>query len=189
MRVGRSAPPGRSSRGPRGAASGGGQATVEFALVLPVLLLAMVFVVQVASIGLAQILVVQAARNAARAAAVDPAPGAARAAAVGTSGLRADRTTVEVGTRGPPGTLVSVTVRYRAPTDVPLVGALVGDVVLSATVSVQVEDDSPPTVVTPRLSVRSSGRDEQAGRSEARGAQQRPGPGLVERFVPAPALR
>jgi hypothetical protein len=112
---------------------------VEIALVLPVLVLALLLVVQVALIGLAQVLVVQAARNAARAAAVDSAPGAARAAAVGTAGLRPERVTVDVGTRGPPGSLVAVTVRYRAPTEVPLVGRLLGEVTLTATVSVQVE--------------------------------------------------
>ncbi|MBX3314462.1 MAG: pilus assembly protein [Actinobacteria bacterium] len=164
------------SRGQRG------QATVEVALVLPVLVLALLLVVQVALVGLAHVLVTQAARNAARAVAVDPSPGAARAAATGTAGLQVDRIDVVVGTRGPPGSLVPVTVRYRVPTDVALVGRLVGDVTVSATVAVQVE-------VAARSPLRSPGWQEEAGGREPRGSQQRAGPGLVERLVPAPALR
>ena len=66
------------TRPPRGAA---GQATVELLLVLPVVILALLLVIQMGLIARAQILVVNAAREGARAAAVD-GPAAAQAAAV-----------------------------------------------------------------------------------------------------------
>ena len=52
-----------------------GQATVEFALLLPVLVLALLAVLQVAFVVRDQVAVVHAAREAARAASVDPDPG------------------------------------------------------------------------------------------------------------------
>lgn len=116
-----------------------GQATVEVALALPVVVLALLLVVQVALVARDQILVVQAAREGARAAAVDPRPGAGAAAARATPGLRASRLRVATSPRGEPGTIVRVTVRYRSPTDVPLVGLLVGDPELTATVAMRVE--------------------------------------------------
>lgn len=119
-----------------------GQATVEVALALPVVVLALLLVLQVALVARAQILVVQAAREGARRAAVDPAAAPAVAAARATPGLRPDRMTVTVGPRGAPGGTVTVTVRYRAPTDVPLVGALIGDPMVRAEVTMRVED--PP---------------------------------------------
>lgn len=141
-------------RGAREASSAGarGQATVELALTLPVVVLALLLVVQVALIGLAQILVVQAARAAGRVAAVEPDLAPVRAAAAQTPGLRADRLVVQRGTRGRPGSMVSVTVRYRAPTDLPLAGSLMGDVALTATATYRVEgDDQVPGVpATPR---------------------------------------
>jgi hypothetical protein len=126
--------PGRSS--PRGHERG--QATVELALMLPVVVLVLLAVVQVAVVARSQILVVDAARAGARAAAVraGAAPGAARA----TPGLRPDRLQLTESSAGPGGDVV-VHVRYRAPTDVPLVGALFGEPVLEATVAMAVEDE------------------------------------------------
>jgi hypothetical protein len=46
---------------------------------------------------------------------------------------------VDVGGRGPPGTDVRVTVTYRAPTRVPLAGALLPDVGLRAEATMRVE--------------------------------------------------
>lgn len=126
----------RSTRGP---ARQRGQATVEFALVLPLVLLAALFVVQVAVVCFDQVLVLHAARAAGRVAAVDPSMSATRRAASETPGLEAGRLVVTRGTRGPPGSQVTVVVRYRAPTSVPIVGSLVGDVELSATTVFRVE--------------------------------------------------
>jgi Flp pilus assembly protein TadG len=100
-----------------------GQATVEFALVLPVLVLLLMLVFQVALVARDQVLTVQAARAAAREAAVgaDTARvnGAARATLRGAE--------VSVTSRGAIGEPVVVQVRYRSHTDLPLIGPLVPD--------------------------------------------------------------
>lgn len=122
-----------------------GQATVEFALCLPVLAMALLLIVQTALIVRARILVVEAAREGARAAArasspADAAP-AARAAAARTAGLRPGRLQVETTATEPDA--VTVTVSYDMPTDVPLVGALLPDPVLRAEVTMRREDLHP----------------------------------------------
>ena len=117
----------------------GGQAVVELALVLPLVFLVLLAVVQVGLLVRDQVLVVHAAREAAREAAVDPSPEAARQAALAGSRLVADRLTVTSSGRGGPGSRVTVEVRYRAPTDVPLVGALVGDAGLEGSATMRVE--------------------------------------------------
>ncbi|HEX2574890.1 MAG TPA: TadE/TadG family type IV pilus assembly protein [Aquihabitans sp.] len=121
-----------------------GQATVEVALALPVVVLALLLVVQVALVARSQLLVVHAAREGARAAAVDPAPGVADRAARATPGLRPGSVRTGSTLTGADGGLVEVTVRYRAPTDVPLVGRLLGEPELRATVAMRVEHGSPP---------------------------------------------
>jgi Flp pilus assembly protein TadG len=116
----------------------GGQASVELALLLPVVVLLLLVVLQVGLLARDVVLVTHSAREGARTAAVDPAPGAARAAATSTAGLDPDRLQVEVASRGRAG-VVTVTVRYRAPTAVPLVGALVGDRTLVARATMRIE--------------------------------------------------
>jgi Flp pilus assembly protein TadG len=116
-----------------------GQATVELALVLPLVAGILLVLVQVGLVVRDQVLTAHAAREAVRAAAVDDRPGAARSAAVDGSGLDAERLTVRVGPRGRPGSRVRVEVAYRAPTDVPLVGPLVGEVTLTAAATMRVE--------------------------------------------------
>ncbi len=120
-----------------------GQATVELVLALPVIVLALLVVVQVALVARAQVLVVHAAREGARAAAVDPSPRVASGAVSDRGGLDPSRTRVHAAVSGSDPALVEVTVRYRAPTDVPLVGALVGDPVLEASVTMRVEEEAP----------------------------------------------
>jgi Flp pilus assembly protein TadG len=117
----------------------GGQAAVELALVLPLVALVLLAVVQVGLLVRDQVLVVHAAREAAREAAVEPAPDAPRRAALAGSGLEGDRLQVDVSGRGAAGSRVRVEVRYRAPSRVPLVGAAVGDVNLEATATMRVE--------------------------------------------------
>lgn len=100
-----------------------GQSTVELALALPVVALLLLVVLQVGLIGRDTVVVTHAAREAARAAAVDPAPEAARRAATSSGGLEADAVTVTVRRhRGPAGRVVNVTVTYRLEGSVPLVG-------------------------------------------------------------------
>ena len=112
-----------------------GQATVEFALVLPFLVVLLLGIVQVALIARDYVVVVHAARAAVREASVDA--GTARVRAAATHALAG--ATVEVGPRGAVGDPISVTVHYTVHTDVPLVGALFPDRVLSATSEMRLE--------------------------------------------------
>jgi hypothetical protein len=128
----------RKTAGPDGRAVGDdGQAAVELALALPVVFIVVLAVVQVVLIARDQLAVIHAAREGARAAAVaaDPQAEAATAARAAV-GLDGDRLSVDTAERGDQ---VSVVVRYRAPTDVALVGALVGDVTVTGSATMRVE--------------------------------------------------
>jgi Flp pilus assembly protein TadG len=116
-----------------------GQATVEAALVLPLVVTLLLAVIQVGLLVRAEVLVTHAAREAARAAAVDADPQAAARAASAATALEPKRMTVNVQGRNGPGSRVRVEVTYTAPTDVPLVGGLLGDVTLKATATMRVE--------------------------------------------------
>jgi Flp pilus assembly protein TadG len=117
----------------------GGQAAVELALVLPLVALLLLAVVQLGLLVRDQVLVVHAAREGARQAAVDASPDAARRAATTSTGLPRRGMDVSVSGRGGAGSRVRVAVRYRAPTDVPLVGVMLGDVSLRAEATMRVE--------------------------------------------------
>lgn len=111
-----------------------GQATVELALALPLLCLLLLGVVQVAVVARDRLAVQLAAREAARAAAVVTNPSAAFAAgraAVALAPLRVEVTRTAAHVRA--------TVTYREPTDVPLIGVLLPDVVVAASVTMAVE--------------------------------------------------
>jgi hypothetical protein len=112
-----------------------GQSTVEFALVLPLLVAFLVLLFQVAVVVRDQILVVHAARDAAREAAVTHDLGRVRRAATRTL----PGASVRVVRRGAPGDTVEVLVSYVAPTDLPLVGALLPDVTLRSDAVMRVE--------------------------------------------------
>lgn len=110
-----------------------GQATVELALGLPVVCIGVLLVLQLALVGRDAVLVAHAAREAARAAAVDPTRRAADAGATAAStALAPDRLDVRL-RRG--GGRVTVQVRYRSITGLPMVGALVPDPDLSSEVT------------------------------------------------------
>jgi Flp pilus assembly protein TadG len=116
-----------------------GQSTVELALVLPVVMALILLVAQVGLVMRDRILVVHAARAAARAAAVG---GDAAAAAVVASHLESSRMVVVVGRSDVGGQeLVQAQVRYRSATSVPLVGSLVGDVVIEESVTMRREGE------------------------------------------------
>jgi Flp pilus assembly protein TadG len=109
-----------------------GQAAVELALSLPVVVLLLLLVVQTGLVLRDQVLVVHAAREAARAAAVEtakpPAPEvAARRAAVSSTGLEMARLKLDVTAQNG---RYHATIRYRSPIVVPLVDVLVRDVPL-----------------------------------------------------------
>jgi hypothetical protein len=115
--------------------SDGGQATVEFALTLPLIAVLALLLVEGALVGRDQVAVVHAAREAVRAASVDPDPDApAEAARRVLPGA-----TVDAGVRPPPGRPVTVTVSYRSPTDLPLVGSFLPEPRLSARAVMRVE--------------------------------------------------
>lgn len=116
-----------------------GQAAVELALGLPLLAVLALALVQVGLVVRDQVLLTHAAREAAREAAVSADPEAIRAAALDGTRLDGDRLELDVQDRGRPGSRVQIVLRYAAPTAVPLVGALVGDVRITASVSMRVE--------------------------------------------------
>lgn len=105
-----------------------GQATVELALAVPLVALVALLVVQVGLIARQRVMLTHAAREAARAAVVDPDPSQVAAAAHRSSDLPPDRLRVEVETDGG---YVTVELTLAAPTDVPLIGPLLGDVTLT----------------------------------------------------------
>jgi Flp pilus assembly protein TadG len=108
-----------------------GQAAVEFAIALPAVAILVLGIVQLVLVARDQLAVELAAREGARAAAVAGAPAAAaERAAQAATGLRP----IAVDTRVD-GTRVTVVVRYTNPTDVALIGAAIGDVVVSGAVS------------------------------------------------------
>jgi Flp pilus assembly protein TadG len=118
-----------------GTRSDAGQATVELALVLPLLMTFLLAGVQAVVVVRAQLAVTHAAREAARAASVSASPNSAAAsaahAAVGIEDLAVS--TTQRNDR------VSVTVRSVVPSDVPLVGALLDDITVTATATMMAE--------------------------------------------------
>jgi hypothetical protein len=114
---------------------GTGQATVELALLLPFVVMLILLVVQVLVDGRDYVLVVHAAREAARAQSVDPSGAdATRAVARTLPGAQ-----LELTRRAHVGDPVQARVRFTVHTDVPLIGALLPDVSLSAAVTMRAE--------------------------------------------------
>lgn len=117
----------------------GGQATVELALTLPLLAVLALALVQVGLLVRDQILVVHAARAAAREAAVSDDLAAATREGLRASSLKRTSTTVDISGRRGRGSRVTAAVTYVATTDVPLVGALVPDIRLRSEATMRVE--------------------------------------------------
>ncbi len=116
-----------------------GQATIELALVLPVVVLFALVVLQVGLVATDQLLVQHAAREGARAAAVDPTAEAAGTAVSAANRLHPSRTSTRLAGGTDRGSRITVTVIYQSPTNVPLVGRLIDDVTLTARVTMRVE--------------------------------------------------
>lgn len=116
-----------------------GQAAVELALALPLLALLFLVLLQVTLVVRDQVLLTHAAREAAREAAVAGDAGAARRGALAGAALDPRRLQVSTDGRGVAGSRVTATLVYRSATDVPVIGALVGDVRLTAFVTMRVE--------------------------------------------------
>jgi Flp pilus assembly protein TadG len=118
-----------------GNARDAGQAAVELALVLPVVVVLLLGMLQVALIGRDQLALELAAREGARAAAVSADPtSAARAAADRVTSLHPVSVDVSVA-----ATTVTVTVRHRSVTEIAVIGRLIDDVDLQATATMALE--------------------------------------------------
>jgi Flp pilus assembly protein TadG len=121
----------RGARG--GARPDTGQAAVELALVLPAVVMLLLAIVQFAWVARDELLVVHAAREAARAASLGGSAATATARV-----LPGARVTIDGGARV--GDPVVATVSYRAVTDLPLVGPLIPDPLLHARVTMRAEE-------------------------------------------------
>ncbi len=108
-----------------------GQAAVEFAIALPLVVVLLLGIIQVVLVAGDQIALELAARDGARAASVaaDPASAAERGAMAATTLRPLDVTTVVNDAH------VSVTVGYLNPTNVALIGVVIGNVDLTASVT------------------------------------------------------
>ena len=111
-----------------------GQSTVEFVLVLPLIMLSVLLIAQFLVIVMAQVQVVNATRNAVRAAAVSQSPSVAALAAARFSLGRDIDVDTEIGKRW-----VTVTSTYELVTDLPMVGRFVPDLTLSSRFSMLLE--------------------------------------------------
>ena len=109
---------------------------MEVALAFPLIALMLLALVQITLVVRDQIAVVHAAREAARAAAVtNGGPSDGVAAGRAATALDPSRLTVQVSK----GAQVTAVVRYRSPTEVPLVGRLIGDVTVQASATMRAE--------------------------------------------------
>ena len=108
-----------------------GQAAVEFAIALPLVVVLVLGIIQIVLVARDQIALELAARDGARAAAVaaDATSAADRSARSATT-LRPLEVATSVGSRR-----VTVTVSHTNTTGVPMIGALMGDVELTASVT------------------------------------------------------
>ena len=116
-----------------------GQAAVEFAIALPIVVLLLLGIVQLVVVARDQLAVELAARDGARAASVSASPGpSAIHAAEEATALRPLTVDTHVDRER-----VTVSVAHVNQTDVPLIGAFIADVTVSARVTMTRE---PPLV-------------------------------------------
>ena len=116
-----------------------GQAAVELALLLPVIVLFLLLLIQVGFVVEHQILVVHAAREAARQGAVDASAKDIEQVARSRVALDSSHLHITVQRDNKVGGQVHATVNYNDPTNVAMIGKLLPDIDLSATVSMRVE--------------------------------------------------
>jgi Flp pilus assembly protein TadG len=102
-----------------------GSAAIEFALVLPLVLLLLLALVQVGVLAHDRLILTQASRAGAREAAVDPSAAAVdEAIRNAAAGLDGDRLRVEIVRAGARGSPVTVSLTYEAPIAATLAGWL-----------------------------------------------------------------
>lgn len=106
-----------------------GQATVEFALLLPVAVVALLLIAQIGLVVRSRVMVTHAAREGARIAAVGGSDAEVNAAVSSAGSLDSRHLRVRVSRNA---SLVTVLVDYEMPTDVAIVGAVLKDPQMSA---------------------------------------------------------
>jgi hypothetical protein len=111
---------------------------VELVLVLPLVVVVALAALQVALVARDQVLLVHAAREGARQAAVSDDDTSVVRATGDATALDVRRLAVRTERPAAAGA-VTVSAGYRSPTDVPLVGGLVGDVALTAAATMRSE--------------------------------------------------
>ena len=121
-----------------------GQATVEFALILPMIVMLLTIIVQFGLIVRDQLAVIHAAREGARAGSIDDTgrpTAAATDVAIHNSRLHASRlaVTANIGSAGLPGQVITVTVTYRSPIIVPFARRVLPERTVRASVSMMLE--------------------------------------------------
>ncbi len=114
-----------------------GQATVEFALVLPFVFVLLLLIVQLGFVMRDYVRVAHAAREAARAASVDPSNDRARDVVehlLGDAIVTVDRS-------GGIGDPVTAWVTFTSRTEVPIIGALLPDVTIDDSITIRAEQE------------------------------------------------
>ena len=132
-----------------------GQATIEAALTLPVVLIALLLIVQVGLVVRDALALVQAAREGARAVAVSAEDAEARAAVRRSAGpLDADGIEIEIEpVDHERGTPVTVTLRYTDRLRIPIVSRIVSlDLPLRASSTMRIEREMPTPTPEPTAS-------------------------------------
>jgi hypothetical protein len=117
-----------------------GQATVEIALCLPVVMFVLGALVEVGLIASDQVRLWHAAREAARVAVVDPDPAAARRAAEGAGFKQLSLSVHPEPALRRAGDPLSVTVEFDRPAVMPVIGALFERVDLEASATMRIEE-------------------------------------------------
>ncbi len=107
----------------------GGQATVEFALLLPVAVVALLLIAQIGLVVRTRVMLTHAAREGVRVAAVGGSDAEVTAAVIDAGSLDPTRLTVGVARDA---SVVRVLLVYVMPTDVSVVGALLNDPEMSS---------------------------------------------------------
>lgn len=116
-----------------------GQTTVELALLLPLVVAVLAALFEVGMIGLDQLRLWNAAREAARTGVVDPEPATIRSAAE-RSGLQPLEIAIDPETLArTAGEPLTVDLAYRPEGRVPLIGALIDGVTLHASATMRIE--------------------------------------------------
>ena len=108
-------------------------------MVLPVVLLMLLLIAQFGLLVSQKITLEHVSRETARAVAVHNSAEVAREAALAASSLSHDQLQVEVLGDTSPGGVFTVQVSYRATTDLPLVGELLGDITLRSQTAMRAE--------------------------------------------------